>query len=82
MNSLDDDILPELSSVLERTGDDFGVTVSSNKISEEVVDKLHKKIQKIHKFNLELTSTQHQEAEGSVDHSHPDPLIHLKRLAV
>lgn len=44
MNYIDDDIEEPLSNVLGITGDDFGVTLSSNKLSEELVAKLHKKI--------------------------------------
>jgi len=54
MNSIEDEFEPVLSSVIERTTDEFGVTVSSNKLSDEVIEKLHKKIITIHKNNLEL----------------------------
>jgi hypothetical protein len=54
MNNIDDDIEKELVQVLMRTNDDFGVTLSSNKMSEEVLTKLHAKIRKQHGFNIEL----------------------------
>lgn len=41
MNNIDDDIAPTLESCLKITGDDFGITLSSNKISEDVVKELH-----------------------------------------
>jgi len=54
MNNIDDEIEKELLQVLMRTNDDFGVTLSSNKMSEEVLTKLHGKIRKQHGFNIEL----------------------------
>ncbi len=41
MNEIDDDIEATLSKVIDRTSDDFSVTISSNKISEEIIQKLH-----------------------------------------
>ena len=64
MNNIDDDIFQSLSDVLERTSDDFGVTLSSNKLSDEVVAKLHKKITALHKGNIELALSQ-AEQEGA-----------------
>ena len=58
MNNIDDDIFQSLSDVIERTTDDFGVTLSSNKLSEEVVSKLHHKITALHKGNIELALSQ------------------------
>ena len=46
MNDINDDIEVALSNVLSITNDDFGVTLSSNKLSEDVVTKLHEKIKK------------------------------------
>lgn len=37
MNNIDDEILEQLGTVLERTADDFGITISSNKLTEEVI---------------------------------------------
>lgn len=54
MNNIDDDIYKSLSEVYERTTDDFGLTLSSNKLSEEVIATLHKKITALHKGNIEL----------------------------
>ena len=44
MNNCDDDIEGPLLSLLMRTPEDFGVTLSSNKLTEEVIEKLHSKI--------------------------------------
>lgn len=41
MNNIDDDIEEPLDNVLSITGDDFGVTLSSNKLNEDVITKLH-----------------------------------------
>jgi hypothetical protein len=38
LNELDDEIFMELVGVMERTSDDFELTISSNRISEEVVE--------------------------------------------
>ena len=63
MNDLNDDLEPCLSEVLNRTPDDFGVTVSSNKMSEEAVESLHEKIRKWHGLNVDLL-LQQAEAAG------------------
>jgi len=44
MNNCDDDIEKPLSDLLMRTPEDFGVTLSSNKLTEEIIEKLHSKI--------------------------------------
>lgn len=44
MNEVDDDILPHLQGCLKITGDEFGITLSSNKLSEGVIQSLHKMI--------------------------------------
>lgn len=41
MNELDDDVEEEFKKVFQRTTDDFGMTVSSNKLSDAVIDNLH-----------------------------------------
>jgi hypothetical protein len=41
MNELDDELLPDLAAVLDRTPDEFGLTLSSNKLSEETIAMLH-----------------------------------------
>lgn len=37
MNNLDDDVSDMLGTVLGRSADDFGITISSNKITDEVI---------------------------------------------
>jgi hypothetical protein len=49
MNDIDDEIEGTLSKVIDRTSDDFSVTISSNKIAEEIIQKLHSKIKNLHK---------------------------------
>jgi len=44
MNQLDDDLEEMLGTVLARSSDEFGITISSNKLSEEVIQKLHEKV--------------------------------------
>jgi hypothetical protein len=41
MNEIDDDIESTLSKVIDRTSDEFSVTISSNKISDEIISRLH-----------------------------------------
>jgi hypothetical protein len=48
MNNIDEDVANKLEQMFENTTDDFGVTLSSNKISEEVIERLHNKIKAIH----------------------------------
>lgn len=54
MNQIDEDIATKLEQMFENTTDDFGVTLSSNKVPEEVVERLHTKIKAIHASNVEL----------------------------
>ena len=41
MNNIDDDVEPYLGNCLSITDDEFGITLSSNKMSEELVESLH-----------------------------------------
>ena len=41
MNQIDDDLEKTLVDVIDRTPDEFSITLSSNKVSEEVIDRLH-----------------------------------------
>jgi hypothetical protein len=41
MNQIEDDIEPILSQVIDRTGEEFSVTLSSNRLQEDVVERLH-----------------------------------------
>lgn len=82
MNQLDDDLEELLGTVLGRSSDEFGITVSSNKLTDEVIQKLHEKIQNLHKGNIELQQAA-AEAEGnSTENIQIDSFIHLKRLAI
>ena len=82
MNQLDDDLEEILGTVLGRSSDEFGITISSNKLSDEVISKLHEKVQNLHKGNIELQQAA-AEAEGnSTENIQIDPFIHLKRLAI
>lgn len=82
MNDIDDDVNEILGTVLGRSADDFGITISSNKLTDEVIQKLHEKIQNQHKGNIELAQAA-AEAEGnSIENIQIDPFIHLKRLAI
>ena len=82
MNNIEDDIEESLQAVLERTTDDFGVTISSNKLSETVIDNLHQLIRDLHKGNIEILAKQAEEAGEDASTINEDPNIHLKRLAV
>lgn len=82
INNLDDDSEEALSSLLSRTSDDFGLTLSSNKITDEVIDKLHQKIKQLHKNNIELMIEQAQADGSNADDLSIDQFIHMKRLAV
>ena len=46
MNNIDDDIEPSVREVLRITNDSFGITLSSNKVSDEVTSSLHEMIRK------------------------------------
>ena len=82
MNQLDDDLEELLGTVLGRSSDEFGITISSNKLTDEVISKLHEKIQNLNKGNIELQLAA-AEAEGnSTENIKIDPFIHLKRLAI
>jgi RNA-binding protein YhbY len=82
MNLIDDDVKEDLQAVLERTTDDFGVTISSNKLTEEVIEEIHQKIRDLHKGNVEILTKQAEEAGEDASTIVEDPHIHLKRLAV
>ena len=48
MNEIGDDIKDNLVNVLRRTNDDFGVTLSGNPVTKEIIDHLQKVCQEIH----------------------------------
>ena len=64
MNDIDDDIEKTLNDVIDRTPDEFSITLSSNKVQEDVVDRLHSKITKIHKAQIDH-QIQKAESEGA-----------------
>lgn len=53
MNDIDDDIEKTLADVIDRTQDEFSITLSSNKLQEEVVERLHAKVTKLHKAQID-----------------------------
>ena len=68
MNDIDDDIEKTLNDVIDRTQDEFSITLSSIKVQEEVVERLHSKITKIHKahyvlMNIECSQEAREELE-------------------
>ena len=82
MNQIDDSIERTILDVIDRTSDDFSVTLSSNKVSEEVIERLHQKITNLHKAQIDH-QLQKAEAEGApTDGIQIDKFIHLKRLNV
>ena len=81
MNQVDDDYEKQISELLERTGDDFGLTLSSNKLSEEVVKRLHDQITAQHKVNVDIAASKSDD-EATHEGSQLDKHIHIKRLAV
>ena len=54
MNDIDDDIEKTIEDVIDRTTDEFSITLSSNKVQEEVVERLHAKITKLHKAQIDF----------------------------
>ena len=85
MNNLDDDIEPKLASIIDRTTEDFSMTISTNpNITNEVVQRLHDKITNLHKATVEKALAD-AEAAGDATSAQGlsiDPQIHIKRLAV
>lgn len=82
MNQIDDDIEEAVASIMMRTTEDFGMTLSSNKMSDEAISRLHKVIKINHKGNIELAQ-QLAEVEGTpTDQIVIDDQIHIKRLQI
>ena len=82
LNNIDDRLEKELDSIIDRTPEEFSLTLSSNPIasSTEVVDKLHAKISALHKATTEKAIADAE--EGNPEGLAIDPNIHLKRLAI
>ena len=53
MNQIDDDIAPSLLQLYERTQEEFGVILSSNKLTEESIKKMHDEITRLHKASID-----------------------------
>lgn len=83
MNSIDNEAEAPLIALVERTTDEFSLTVSSNPIEQESLQKVHDKITAMHKAVIDRQIAQHEE-EGAPAENAPviDAMIHLKRLAV
>ena len=82
MNRLDGDLEETLTSIIDRTPEEFSMTLSSNSIPEDIIKKLHSKIEALHKASVEK-----KQSEAEVDASNEnipqlDPQIALKRLAI
>ena len=82
INNLDDDAEDGLNQLFARTSDDFGMTLSSNKLSDDSIERLHSKIKTLHKNNVDLQIEQAQGEGSAADDLVIDQYIHLKRLAV
>ena len=48
MNDINEDIKETLLSLIRRTNDDFGLTLSGNPISKEIIDQAQKVATDIH----------------------------------
>lgn len=75
MNDIGDDIKEALVPLLRRTNDDFGITLSGNPISKEIIEGCWRVAYELH--NNRINSQPH-DSNTSV---HPDPNIGLKRVA-
>ena len=53
MNDINDDIRDALLTVLRRTNDDFGVTLSGNPLSKEAIEYLHSVLLDQHKQKVQ-----------------------------
>lgn len=82
MNQIDDEIEKTLNDVIDRTGDEFSITLSSNKVGEEVVERLHAKITKIHKAQVDHQIAKAESEGAPTDNFVVDQFIHIKRLTV
>jgi hypothetical protein len=82
MNEVNDELEDELNTVLGRTLDSFGLTLSSNKLGEEVTEHLHERIRKLHGLNVELQVQQAEQDGASVEGIVVDSMIHQRRCAI
>ena len=76
MNAINDEAKEQLAACLQRTNDDFGITLSGNQgITKDTIDYLHHQCQALHKKRVEAMV-----AEGKADASE-DADIAIKRVA-
>jgi hypothetical protein len=52
LNNLDDEILPQVEEVLMASPDDFGFTLSGNRITEPRVKDIHRQVEALHKKRI------------------------------
>jgi hypothetical protein len=52
LNNLDDEILPQVEEVLMASPDDFGFTLSGNRITEPSVKDIHRQVEALHKKRI------------------------------
>ena len=64
MNRLDADLESTLVSIIDRTPEEFTMTLSSNAIPDDIIKKLHSKIEALHKAFVEK-----KQADAEVDGS-------------
>ena len=75
MNEINDEIRDNLASLLRRTHDDFGVTLSGNSISRETIDHLQKIAMEVHSHKV-YSAPHDPNVSPQID-----PYIGLKRIA-
>ena len=83
MNNIDTEIEADLAGLIERTTEEFSLTISSNPIEEEALARVHAKITDLHKAVIERQAAAALGEDGQGENvPQADPNIHLKRLAV
>ena len=82
MNKIDDELEGELASIIERTPEDFTMTLSANAITEDAVERLHNKISALHRALVDKQVAAAEAAGESENLPSADASIHLRRLAV
>ena len=83
MNNIDTEVEADLAALIERTTEEFSLTISSNPIEEEAIGRIHAKISELHKAVIDRQAAAALGEDGSAENvPQIDPNIHLKRLAV
>ena len=84
MNKIDNEVEADLTSLIERTTEEFSLTLSSNPVEADVIGRVHEKITALHKAVIDRQAAAAQAEDGGSAENGPqaDPNIHLKRLAV